>query len=315
MRSPFPAGRLRAVDAPGATVMGVRVVVAGAQEISGREWHGRSPAAATRSCLRAGGPASISCPATGLEAVLAGADAVVHCADDTSRGDGVTVYGTRRLADAAADRGCTSCTSRSSASTTTRWPTTAASCAPSRASQAAGGPATVLRATQFHSLAAYFARTLQHGTGHVSRSATWPSSRSTPTRSPSAWPTSRWVPARRHTRGRRDLAGPDVLTVGEHRNPPARAPRRLGTPGGARCRPLGGTLRAFAAAANVPDGGRRRDRRAAASSTGSPTNLRCSPVADATRPDADDRPPHERAAGRQCRTTVAARQRAAEPSM
>ena len=41
----------------------------------------------------------------GLEDVLLGADTVVHCADDTSRGDTVTVYATRRLADAAASHG------------------------------------------------------------------------------------------------------------------------------------------------------------------------------------------------------------------
>ena len=41
----------------------------------------------------------------GLEDALLGADAVVHCADDTSRGDTVTVYATRRLADAAASHG------------------------------------------------------------------------------------------------------------------------------------------------------------------------------------------------------------------
>ena len=56
-------------------------------------------------CRRAGGPAWTSRPARASRTALLGADAVVHCADDTSRGDTVTVYGTRRLADAAAAHG------------------------------------------------------------------------------------------------------------------------------------------------------------------------------------------------------------------
>ena len=96
----------------------------------------------------------------GLEAALRGADAVVHCADDPSRGDTVTVYGTRRLADAAA----------ASAVHLVHISIVGIDEHPMtyyrrklRAEQgidAAGGPATVLRATQFHSLAAFFARRL-----------------------------------------------------------------------------------------------------------------------------------------------------------
>lgn len=98
----------------------------------------------------------------GLEAALSGAGAVVNCADDTAQGDAVTVDGARRLAEAA-----------NSAATPVhlvhisivgiddfpmayyqrKW----------RAEQAlatSGAAVTVMRTTQFHSLAAFFARSL-----------------------------------------------------------------------------------------------------------------------------------------------------------
>lgn len=99
----------------------------------------------------------------GVEAVLVGAQSVVHCADDPSRGDWVTVYGTRLLADAAAahdvhlvhisivgidDHPLTYYRRKLRAE---------------KAVAAAGGSATVLRATQFHSLAASFAQRLSLG--------------------------------------------------------------------------------------------------------------------------------------------------------
>ncbi|MFD1052932.1 SDR family oxidoreductase [Terrabacter terrigena] len=188
----------------------------------------------------------------GVDAALRGADAVVHCADDASAGDTVTVHGTRRLADAAAAQGVhlvhisiVGIDDHPMAYYRRKL----------RAEQAiaAAGPATVLRATQFHSLAAFFARTLTKGpvtfaigdmafqpvdTDHVALRladlALGPS--------PTAYARAR------------DLAGPDVLTVGElatlvraHRG--ASAPRVVHLPA------VGSVLTAFARADNVPAAG------------------------------------------------------------
>ena len=189
----------------------------------------------------------------GLEAVLSGADAVVHCADDPSQGDAVTVYGTRRLADAAAAHGLhlvhisiVGIDNHPLAYYRRKL----------RAEQgiaAAGGPATVLRATQFHSLAAFFARSLTKGpitfvvgemafqpvdTDHVAARLADIALGPRPTA---------------HVRAR-DLAGPDVLTVPELATL-VRAHRDGSPPHVVHLPSVGRVMKAFAARANVPEAG------------------------------------------------------------
>jgi len=187
---------------------------------------------------------------TGLDAALVGADAVVHCADDPSQQDTVTVYGTRRLADAAAARGLhlvhisiVGIDDHPMAYYRRKL----------RAEQgiaAAGGPATVLRATQFHSLAAFFARSLTKGpvtftvgdmafqpvdTDFVARRLVDVAAGPRPTgyvRAP-------------------DVAGPDVLPIGEVARL-VRAHRRASAPRVVRVPPLGRLMRAISDSRNVP---------------------------------------------------------------
>jgi uncharacterized protein YbjT (DUF2867 family) len=99
----------------------------------------------------------------GLDAVLAGGQSVVHCADDPSRGDWVTVYGTRRLADAAAAHDVHLVHISIVGIDDHPLAYYRRKLRAEQAVAAAGGSATVLRATQFHSLAASFARRLSIG--------------------------------------------------------------------------------------------------------------------------------------------------------
>lgn len=101
----------------------------------------------------------------GLVAALRGADVVVNCADDPRRGDAVTVDGPRRLAEAA-------CTAQApvhlvhiSIVGIDDFPMAyyRRKLAAEQALAASGAVVTVLRATQFHSLAASFARNLTRG--------------------------------------------------------------------------------------------------------------------------------------------------------
>ncbi|NUQ32458.1 MAG: sugar nucleotide-binding protein [Dermatophilaceae bacterium] len=186
----------------------------------------------------------------GLDAVLRTAQAVVHCADDPSGGDEVTVYGTRRLADAAAANGLHLVHVSIVGIDDNPMRLYRRKLRAEQAIAAAGGPATVLRATQFHSLAAFFARALTFGpvtfsfgdmpfqpvdTEHVAtRLADLALGAS-----PAAYA--------RAT----DLAGPDVLTIGElatlvraHRG--ASAPRIVHLPA------VGAVLKAVARGDNLP---------------------------------------------------------------
>ncbi|MDN5790182.1 MAG: sugar nucleotide-binding protein [Micrococcales bacterium] len=185
----------------------------------------------------------------GLEAGLAGADAVVHCADDPRKGDLVTVDGTRRLAEftAAADLHLVHISIVGIDAIALKY--YQRKLAAERAIAEAGGPATVLRATQFHSLTAWLARSLTRGpvTLAIGQLAFQPVDIDyVATRlvqlatgaSPAAY--------ERAT----DVAGPEVLTIGElaamlraHRG--ATAPRVLRVPA------VGGLMRALAARANV----------------------------------------------------------------
>jgi uncharacterized protein YbjT (DUF2867 family) len=189
----------------------------------------------------------------GLDTVLDGAEAVVHCADDTPAGDAVTVYGTRRLADAAAARGVHLVHISIVGIDDHPLPYYRRKLRAEQGMAEAGGPATVLRATQFHSLAAFFARTLTKGpvvltigdmafqpvdTDHVAA------------RLADLALGARPAAYARAT----DIAGPEVLTTSEiatlvraHRG--ASAPREVRLPA------VGGVMRAFARAANVPAAG------------------------------------------------------------
>jgi uncharacterized protein YbjT (DUF2867 family) len=186
----------------------------------------------------------------GLDQVLEGADRVVHCADDTGGGDSVTVYGTRRLADAAAARGIhlvhvsiVGIDDHPLAYYRRKV----------RAEQGisdAGGPASVLRATQFHSLAASFARSLTKGplTLAIGDMAFQPVDTdfvATRLADLSLGPR----PAA-YTRAT-DVAGPDVLALGEiaalvRRHAGKRPPRVVRLPA------LGSTMRAYDERRNVP---------------------------------------------------------------
>ena len=186
----------------------------------------------------------------GIDTVLPGADAVVHCADDPSQGDTLTVYGTRRLADAAA----------ASAVPLVHISIVGIDEHPMtyyrrklRAEQgiaAAGGPATILRATQFHSLAAFFARTLTVGrfTASIGDMAFQPVD--------TDFVAQRLVdlavapPPAACTRAT-DVAGPDVLTVGGLATL-VRAHRGSSAPHVVRIPPVGRLLRAVSESRNVP---------------------------------------------------------------
>ncbi len=189
----------------------------------------------------------------GLDDALRGADAVVHCADDTSAGDAVTVYGTRRLADATAARGVH----------LVHISIVGIDDVPMRYYQRklraeqgiadAGGPATVLRSTQFHSLAAFFARVLTLGpvtlafgdlafqpvdTNHV---ATRLADLALGAR-PAAYARAA------------DLAGPDVLTVADLATL-VRAHRGAAAPRVVRLPAVGPVLAAMARGGNLPAAG------------------------------------------------------------
>lgn len=185
----------------------------------------------------------------GLDAALAGADAVVHCADDPSGGDLVTVDGTRRLAERTAAAGVHLVHISIVGIDAIPLKYYRRKLAAERAIFAAGGSATVLRATQFHSLAAWFAKSLTKGpvTLAIGQMAFQPvdidhvaarlADLATGA-SPAAY--------ERAT----DVAGPEVLTIGElatlvraHRG--TTAPRVLRLPA------VGGLMRALAARANI----------------------------------------------------------------
>lgn len=186
----------------------------------------------------------------GLDPVLAGADGVVHCADDPSRGDFVTVYGTRRLADAAAARGVHLVHVSIVGIDDHPMAYYRRKLRAEQAVEAAGGPATVLRSTQFHSLTAFFARTLTKGpftvtigdmafqpvdtdfvAGRLAELALGPR--------PTAYA--------RAT----DVAGPDVLPLVEVARL-VRAHRGSSTPHVVRVPPLGRLMRAVAESRTVP---------------------------------------------------------------
>ena len=101
----------------------------------------------------------------GLVAALHGAEVVVNCADDPRRGDVVTVGGTRSLAEAASAAQAPVHLVHISIVGIDDFPMAyyRRKLAAEAALAASGAAVTVLRATQFHSLAATFARSLTRG--------------------------------------------------------------------------------------------------------------------------------------------------------
>jgi uncharacterized protein YbjT (DUF2867 family) len=192
----------------------------------------------------------------GLAEVLAGADAVVNCADDPSRGDWVTVYGARRLADAAAAQGAHLVQISIVGIDDHPLGYYRRKLRAEQGIEAAGGSATVLRATQFHSLAAFFAHRLSLGPLVLQLGDMAFQSVDTD-----------WVAehladlalAPRPTAYLRatDLAGPDVLSV-EEISTLLRASRGASAPHVVRAPPLGRTLRAFGERRHVPTPGEAR---------------------------------------------------------
>lgn len=194
----------------------------------------------------------------GLGRVLEGADAVVHTADTTSPRSyaAVTLGGTQRVAQAAGRAPSRPHLVYISIVGVDRTPYAyyrqklAAEQALERAAQAGGAPTTVLRATQFHSLAAMFARM-----GRVGPVAFG-------LRGMQVQPVDiGWVGARlaQCATGPRpagfvratDIAGPDryllsqiTRLVAEHEG--RRPPRQLALP------PVGATMRAFADGGILP---------------------------------------------------------------
>ena len=233
--------------------MGVRVVVAGASGDLGSRV-ARQVADRGHEVVPASRRTGVDLVSgAGLDEALAGADAVVNCADDPSRGDWVTVYGARRLADAAAAQGVHLVHISIVGIDDHPLGYYRRKLRAEQGIAAAGGPATVLRATQFHSLAAFFARKLSIGplTATIGEMAFQPVDTD-------------WVAERladlalgpRPTAYLRatDVAGPDVLTIGEIATL-LRAHRGASAPHVVRLPPLGGTLRAFAERRNVPTPG------------------------------------------------------------
>jgi uncharacterized protein YbjT (DUF2867 family) len=188
----------------------------------------------------------------GLAAAVRDVDAVVHCATNPFRARAVDVEGTRKLAQALAGRqdpphlvaisivGCDR----------NPYPYYRAKTAAERIIAQSGLPATVVRATQFHSLAALIGRSLTLGPLALSlgEMAVQPVE-------------TRWVAQRLADlvtgaapdapRRTTDLAGPQLLTMAEVATA-LRAHAGQEPPRVVRVPPLGGTLRAFSARTNLP---------------------------------------------------------------
>ena len=194
----------------------------------------------------------------GLVAALHGAEVVVNCADDPRRGDVVTVGGTRRLAEAASAAQAPVHLVHISIVGIDDFPMAyyRRKLAAEAALAASGAAVTVLRATQFHSLAATFARSLTRGGltlqigGMAFQSVDID------------WVAAELVDlaeAPRPTRYHRapDIAGPEVLSVaqiaGSLRQHDGRKPARV-----IRLPAPFGALRAFGRRQNVPPAGQGR---------------------------------------------------------
>lgn len=194
----------------------------------------------------------------GLAQALRGAEVVINCADDPRLRDAVTVHGPRHLAEAVRSAPDPVHLVQISIVGIDDFPM-AYYQRKRRAEQAlaaSGARVTVLRATQFHSLAAFFARSLTRGglTFRVGNLAFQPID--------TDWVALQLVdlaesPSPTAYRRADDIAGPDVLTVGQLadrlREHQGRSPTRvvpLPAPFGA--------ARAFGRRQNVPLPGQAR---------------------------------------------------------
>lgn len=232
---------MRIVVAGGSGDLGSRVV----RELAGR---GHDVVAASR---RSGVDLTTG---AGLDRVLDGAHAVVHCATDPRRAAEVDVGGARRIAEAAARSAAPPHVVSVSIVGCDLVPYAyyRAKLASEVALEQAATPATVVRATQFHALAAFAARAFTLGRVALSSGDL------------AVQPVDvEWVAHRLadHAEGEPppgftravDLAGPEVLDVAQLTALVAghlgrRAPRVLRVP------PVGRALQAFARRANVPAG-------------------------------------------------------------
>ncbi|MEO6020476.1 MAG: SDR family oxidoreductase [Knoellia sp.] len=177
----------------------------------------------------------------GLDAVLAGADAVVHCASSQTKPQDVDVAGARRIGESL--RRLNSSVHVVSISIVgcdlVSYPYYRAKVDAERALAESGVPATVLRATQFHSLAAFFGTAARVGpltfsigtmriqpvdidwvAGRLTDYATGPA--------PSGYRRRPTLPARRHTRrsrwrsdSRRTMDAPPRGWCASHRSCPS----------------------------------------------------------------------------------------------
>jgi len=186
----------------------------------------------------------------GLGAALAGADAVVHCADDTKRGDTVTVYGTRRLADAAADLGVHLVHISIVGIDEHPLAYYRRKLRAEQGIEAAGGASSVLRATQFHSLAAFFGRKLSVGPIAVTIGDMAVQPVDTDFVAERLADLALGARPAAYARAT-DVAGPDVLTVGELAGL-LRAHRGASSPKVVRLPAVGGVMKAFAERRTVP---------------------------------------------------------------
>ena len=194
----------------------------------------------------------------GLASALRGAEVVINCADDPRRGDAVTVGGTRRLADAAYAAHPPVHLVHISIVGVDGFPMAyyRRKLAAEAALAASGAATTVLRATQFHSLAAFFARSLTRAgfTFRVGDMAFQPVD--------TDWVAAQLLdlaeaPGPAGYRRAGDIAGPEVLTVAQL----AAGVRRHQGRGPVRVVPLPapfGALRAFGRRQNVPPPGQAR---------------------------------------------------------
>ncbi len=194
----------------------------------------------------------------GLVAALQGVQVVVNCADDPRRGDVVTVAGTRRLAEAACAAQAPVHLVHISIVGIDDFPMAyyRRKLAAEAGLAASGAAVTVLRATQFHSLAATFARSLTRGglTFQVGGMAFQPVD--------TDWVAAQLLdlaeaPRPTHYRRAPDIAGPEVLSVAQIaaslRQHDGRRPGRvvpLPAPFGA--------VRAFGRRQNIPPAGQGR---------------------------------------------------------
>jgi uncharacterized protein YbjT (DUF2867 family) len=232
---------MRVLVTGGSGDLGRRVV----RELTGR---GHSVVAASR---RSGLDLATG---AGVEQAVAGMDAVVHCASNPVKAKTVDVGGTQLLAAALARRdtpghlvyisivGCDQ----------NPYPYYRAKAEAEKVIEAAGVPATVVRATQFHSLAAYLARLLS--VGGISFTLGDMAVQPVDTDFLAARLTQvATEPAPAGFARATEVAGPDVLTMAQvARALRAHAGKR--PPRVVRIPPMGGVARAFSARTNVPSG-------------------------------------------------------------